>query len=524
MSENGATPRCGVFVSYSHKDRKYFDEFKGMLQPVIRDGRLEVWDDTRIRPGEDWRGEIRAAIESARIAVLLVSQPYLDSEFIAENELPPLLEAAEKEGLIIYWYCVSSALYEQTPIARYQAAHDVGRPLDHLTRPRRMALWKETCAKLIGLGSPGPMASTQPRAAHKAVGLAAPVMTGTPEPGTRPWAAKRRRLGLVIGLVAVILAAGSVASWRSRARLNEIWARLMRALQAPEALGMTFVRLTPGVFTMGSSPGELDRVGELIPSTYESDFFDERPAHTVRISKAFYLAAHEVTVGQFRQFTDATGYRTEAEQNGTAWGFDQARGSFRQDEKYSWKDIGVPQGDRSPVVNVSWNDAKAFCEWLTKREGGRWRYRLPTEAEWEYACRAGTTDLFLNGDDPEKLAHLANVADACLRRRFPNYATVKAKDGYEFAAPVGSFPENAAGLFDMIGNVSEWCEDGYGAKFYQSSPRDDPRGPSKSVERVIRGSSWYSNPRFCRPADRYGNPPEAAFYYLGFRVAAEGGR
>jgi formylglycine-generating enzyme required for sulfatase activity len=149
---------------------------------------------------------------------------------------------------------------------------------------------------------------------------------------------------------------------------------------------------------------------------------------------------------------------------------------------------------------------------------------LPTEAEWEYACRAGTTDLFLNGDEPEKLKEIANVADASLKRKFPNYVTIEAKDGFEFAAPVGSFPANAAGLYDMIGNVSEWCEHGFAGNFYKTSPRDDPIGPPGSKKRVIRGSSWYSNPRFCRPADRYGESPEAAYYYLGFRVAADKGR
>ena len=125
----------------------------------------------------------------------------------------------------------------------------------------------------------------------------------------------------------------------------------------------------------------------------------------MRITKPFYLGVYEVTVGQFGKFVSDTGYKTDAERNKDfegAFGFNAATGKFEQNKGYSWRQVGFPQGDDHPVVNVSHNDAVAFCAWLSRKEGQT--YRLPTEAEWEYACRAGTTTRYYHGDDPEGLS------------------------------------------------------------------------------------------------------------------------
>jgi hypothetical protein len=140
-----------VFVSYSHKDKKLFGEFNTMLAPAIRKGIVDIWDDTQIVPGARWKEEIESALRSARVAVLLVSPDFLASEFIAKQELPPLLKAAQLQGLTIFWFYLSSCLYEQTEIAGYQAAHDISKPLDALSKSRRQAVLSESCAKLIRL-------------------------------------------------------------------------------------------------------------------------------------------------------------------------------------------------------------------------------------------------------------------------------------------------------------------------------------------------------------------------------------
>jgi len=141
--------RNRVFISYSHKDKKLFGEFKTMLAPAIQKEIIELWDDTKIKTGTDWRDEIKAAIAAAKVGVLLVSPDFLASDFIAKNELPPLLKAAKDEGVTIFWACLSSCLYRETEIEKYQAAHDVGRPLDTLTKAKRTVAMKEICNRLL---------------------------------------------------------------------------------------------------------------------------------------------------------------------------------------------------------------------------------------------------------------------------------------------------------------------------------------------------------------------------------------
>jgi formylglycine-generating enzyme required for sulfatase activity len=226
----------------------------------------------------------------------------------------------------------------------------------------------------------------------------------------------------------------------------------------------------------------------------------------VRITRAFELARHKVTVGQYRLFLSTAHSRSEADRNG--------REGMRPEPWFS-------QADYHPVVNVSWHDAHAFCDWLTAKENGRVRYRLPTEAEWEYACRAGSTSLFLNGDDPERLALIANVADASARRKYPEWTwSIKADDGFVYTSPVGAYAPNAWGLYDMIGNVWEWCEERFDPGYYRNSPPDDPTGSLRTSSYVVRGSPWFINPRRSRPADRGGFAPNFRCSFLGFRLAA----
>jgi internalin A len=144
-----ATTRDQIFISYSHKDKKLFQEVKTMLAPAIQKGIVNIWDDTMIRPGAQWKAEIEKALASARVGVLLVSENFLESEFITKNELPPLLKAAQDGGATIFWVYLSPCLYQHTEIEQFQAAHDISRPLSELTKPRRKAAWREICNKLL---------------------------------------------------------------------------------------------------------------------------------------------------------------------------------------------------------------------------------------------------------------------------------------------------------------------------------------------------------------------------------------
>ncbi len=288
---------------------------------------------------------------------------------------------------------------------------------------------------------------------------------------------------------------------------------------------LKMVLIPAGEFKMGSGESA-EATAAFFNKTYgedllKADFFkDEHPQHRVRITKPFYLGTYHVTRGQFRQFVADTGYKTDAEKGEKpgACGWDPDKKEFGFNEKYSWRNAGFEQTDEHPVVNVSWNDAVAFCKWLSSKEGKT--YRLPTEAEWEYACRAGTTTRYYSGDDPETLAKVGNVADAAAKAKFPDWKyTIKASDGYVFTAPVGKFKPNAFGLYDMHGNAWQWCADWYGAEYYAKSPADDPTGPDSGDGRVLRGGSWCNGPYFARSASRVRVTPDDRDNGAGFRVA-----
>jgi formylglycine-generating enzyme required for sulfatase activity len=258
---------------------------------------------------------------------------------------------------------------------------------------------------------------------------------------------------------------------------------------------------------------------------------DEAPVHRVRIARPFWLGQHEVTVGQFRRFLEASGYVPESVADGTGgYGYRRdydpaktTRGDAFEgrDPRYSWRNPGFAQGDDHPLVNVTWNDAGALAEWLSKTEGRR--YRLPTEAEWEYACRAGSRARYTNGDNPERLTEIANAFDQDAVANWPKWQSfaLPGRDGHAFTAPVGSYAANAFGLHDMHGNVWEWVADWHDENYYAVSPTDDPQGPATGEVRVRRGGSWHTWPLYARCAYRNWNSPETRYTLLGIRLLRE---
>jgi len=248
-------------------------------------------------------------------------------------------------------------------------------------------------------------------------------------------------------------------------RHQDSWGRHLGVpVETTNSAGMKFVLIPAGEFLMGSSDGRSD----------------DKPPHKVRITKPFYLGQYEVTVGQFRQFVNESGYADAGER---------------------WETAFPSQTDAHPVVNVSWDAAKAFCDWLSKKEHKE--YRLPTEAEWEYACRAGSAGKYCFGDDEAALGE---------------YAWHSGNSGSQ-THPVGQKKPNAWALHDMHGNAWEWCADWYGSDYYASSPADDPQGPSSGAVRVLRGGAWYIVARLSRSANRASDSPDCRYHNNGFRVA-----
>jgi sulfatase modifying factor 1 len=299
------------------------------------------------------------------------------------------------------------------------------------------------------------------------------------------------------------------------------------------SLGMRFVRLPAGSFVMGhvENADTWARDFPQYPPDRFAKLFDEAPVHRVRITRDFYLGQHEVTVGQFRRFLERSGHVPESVRDGTGgYGYNPAydpattsRGDAFEgrDPRYSWANPGFVQGDDHPVLNVTWNDAVAMAQWLSRAEGRR--YRLPTEAEWEYACRAGTDTRYPNGNDPQRLGEIANSFDASAAAHWPQWqAFAQARnDGFAFTAPVGRFAPNAWGLHDMLGNAWEWVSDWHGDDYYARSPTDDPQGPVDGDVRVRRGGSWHSWALYARCGFRNWNAPSTRYTLVGMRLLLE---
>ena len=237
--------------------------------------------------------------------------------------------------------------------------------------------------------------------------------------------------------------------------------------------GMEFVKVPGGCFQMGSNSGD----------------DDEKPVHEVCVGD-FWLGKYEVTNAQYRVYK-----------------------SSHNSKEYEGHSLN---GDRQPAVYVSWKDAKAYADWLSKKGNGK--FRLPTEAEWEYAARGGTQTERYWGNGEKEACQYANVADLTAKGQWASWTVHDCDDGYAAAAPVGKFRANKFGLYDTMGNAWEWVSDWYDGKYYAKSPRRDPKGPSGGSHRVRRGGSWLNRPARVRSALRSRNGPGFR-HHLGVRLA-----
>ncbi len=268
----------------------------------------------------------------------------------------------------------------------------------------------------------------------------------------------------------------------------------------PERDGM--VEIPASEFIMGSAAGR---------------FVEDAPAHRVRV-EAFWLDIHEVTNAQFAEFVEATGYRTTAENRGWSYVFDDQVGKWVKRSGADWR---RPQGGEStiigkelyPVVHVSHHDAVAYCHWAGKT--------LPTEAQWECAARSGLIEKTFPWGDEER------PGGRCLANYWQGWfpGENREEDGYRRGAPVKSYPPSRFGLYDLMGNVWEWCSDRYDAEYYARSPVENPTGPEEGDEYIQRGGSYLSAAN-ARPgfsvSMRGKSRPELSFEDVGFRGARDG--
>jgi formylglycine-generating enzyme required for sulfatase activity len=267
-----------------------------------------------------------------------------------------------------------------------------------------------------------------------------------------------------------------------------------------------------GSFLMGS------------PVNEEGHRSNEEPQREVKISSGFALGRDDVSVAQFRAFVSDADYQTDAEKLGSSSVYDEESGRMIDRHGASWKDdfLGDHAADNLPVVHVSWNDAQAYVHWLSARTGKK--YRLPSEAEFEYALRAGTTTRYEWGDkNPTRVyANLTGDGDRSPRLRrswakaFPKY-----NDGYWGPSPIGSFAPNKFGLRDIDGNVSDWIEDCWHENYMRAAADSRAWVNPGCAEHVVRGGSWGSSPDQARSAYRLAAPADTRSARVGIRVARD---
>jgi len=551
-----APQRHQLFISYSKADREWVVRLKTMLSPLVRGDDLRLWDDSQIEPGARWQEEIRCALATAKVAMLLVSPDFLHSDFVNNEELPPILRAAEEEGLVLLWVKLRHCLVHRTAINAFQAAFDPRSPLADLETSKQeeaLAMVAEAIAdafqkardkeareqeakekeaqlmeervrtealklaremereRLEAAQKEARERETEERAAQARAGAnrQATGRRDETEGAAREAEARERSAPaethppglphqrLPAGETAELLSAGSgllgKPKWRVQRRPLQVWGFLEKL--APE-VSLAMVEIPGGTFSLGSPAGE---EGRDLYGSWRDDWKRRCAVAGVEVEAQRRVAVPPFWLGRFPI--------TQAEWRVVA--------GWQALERELDPDPSHFKGADHPVEQVSWEEAWEFCRRLSRRTGHQ--YSLPSEAHWEWACRAGTDTPFHFGAtlSPE----LANF------RGTSTYADGPKGEDRQRTTPVGRFPANGWGLHDMHGNVWEWCLDRW-----HPAPANRPTDGSAWLEpaldvpqdgrdlRLLRGGSWFDVPHSCRSAYRGSGLPGHRSLNAGFRV------
>lgn len=490
-----------IFLSYSTQDRQ---RLQPLFHALEKRGWSVFWDHRTIDIGDHWSKKINHAIRTSKCVLVVWSENSIESEWVLEEAnigkqrevlLPiridevilPVGFTMRQTGNFVGWvgdlqHSEFIRLVEK--IAELLASHQ---DLEQAARKQREGVVAEEAASRIA-----EVKQAQPL-------LDSPTLDGVSPPF---WKKHSFQLGSVaVAVVAAVVYMQQLASVpppaepavSAQAAVSRVKPPEPEALPfEPEMIDILAAGSKPVSFTMGCKQGRDDVEGGCDGN--------EKPEHKVTLTQPYKLAKTEVTVAQFRAFVEAKGYKTTAEKQGSCWSLD-AKGDWDEVKGNSWRKLGFKQGDDHPVACVSWEDANAYVAWLSKETEKS--YRLPTEAEWEYAARGGQEGAYPWGQSIGK--NNANCSgDLC-------------GDKFEYTSPVGSFAANPFGLHDMHGNVWEWVSDRYGA--YAAEPQQDPQGADKGASRVLRGGSWSLDARYARSAYRSSYTPDDRFIRMGFRPA-----
>ncbi|MEY4354739.1 MAG: hypothetical protein RLZZ609_2980 [Cyanobacteriota bacterium] len=518
--------RKELFISYSHHDEHWLEKLRTHLKPLESLYGLERWDDSLIQPGDKWLKEIEMALARAQVALLLVSPQFLASDFIQRKELPELLRSADEDGLKVLWLPLRPSSWRLYPqIEQYQAIISPAKSLAQMSEVDQDLAMVEITEKIQRIFTE---LRAEQRAKQKALQEEKAKEQHEEQAHRAEREAERQRAeeARLEKTRTDSEARAEAEQWREEAeclaREKEEWQRKAEgsppAIQSHplstnpgEAVGPPLIQIpaTKGWLVREGNqwqkkeapitvPGFLEELAEGIaitmiqipageflmgsPESEEGRADDEGPQHRVKL-ESFFLGQTPVTQAQ--------------------WQVVAGRPKVETDLK---PDPSNLRGANRPVEQVSWEEAMEFCQRLSQRT--KREYSLPSEAQWEYACRAGTTTPFAFGETltPDLANYDGNFT----------YNTGPKGTYREEMSAVGSFPANAWGLQDMHGNVWEWCLDRWHDS-YNGAPIDGTPWGSTGDQgaRLLRGGSWYNGPGFCRSAyrnrrDRFNN--------IGFRL------
>ena len=531
-----------VFIIYAREDEPFRAELVKHLLPMSRAGQLRVWTDREIIAGEPWEPLIKKNLKSADIILLLVSSDYFQSDYIHDVEIKEALERHDRGEARVVPVIVRPCVWRSDPtVSRLQVLPTDGVPVNDTRRwPSSEAAWVDV---VEGLSNTMTALADERRARASAETHRQADEQRARDAEAREQARRRAEQAAwqqasdahTVGAYDTYLAQyprGEYASL-ARARIKQL-----RRVATNPAPVKRYATIGGGVLTLllalwlggklfgGKEPEQSVSKPEKSAATQAPDFmayvpggtFDmgdvlgdneydnEKPVHAVTLA-SYYLGKTEVTFDEYDAFCAATGREKPSDEG---WG----------------------RGKR-PVVNVSWLDALAYCNWLSERQNLKkvytiigedvtavWSaegYRLPTEAEWEYAARQrGQRVRFGNGKD------VADPSESIFDGRSAYKKSYSVSGVYrQKTTQVASLGANSLGLYDMSGNVWEWCWDWYGD--YSSGAQTNPRGPSTGGFRVLRGGSWINYPVFVRAAYRDYSSPSRLSADSGFRLARAAG-
>ncbi len=507
---SGELPPIG-FWSYSQDDdrraRGRLSQLRALLAEELeaRFGRLAgvrlFQDVSAIAYGDLWEQKITDALNQCSFLIPILTPDFLESEWCCKEVLHFQDREATlgRSGLIfpIHWVDTKNVnptnpvhVHDRRVWDRLRATQRVELHPLRLHEPEKSIEVQEV---LVALGA-------RIEAALRGAGRAEPEavldpLSSTTAAATVPSGYK---------YVATTATTAQVPSPPARAKPGDI----MR--EAPDLPEM--VLIPPGTYLRGVPTAESQREG--------TNDDNARPIKSVTIQQPFWMGRYPVTWGEFAAFIDSTGHKMP----NVAWTYEpNAKGEWSNGKRdnRNWRNPGFKQTERDPVVCVNHEDALAYIAWLNQRTNGG--YRLPSEAEWEYAARAGTKTARYWGDGVEQAHLYANMADQSLRKHIGPAAAVRSfidgDDGYVFTSPVGSFRSNQFGLHDMLGNVWEWCADTWHAS-YEGAPTDGSAWvDGGSPGRELRGGSWRGGAGRVRAALCVGGDPVDRGSDVGFRCA-----